>query len=183
MTFLTALLLLVAFPVALAYLTTRAGRRTHVPPDDKPTPQGTGKAKENDARITIGGRLIYTSFITAIASLFLAWADVSAFSKHATSRSGIELHMYVLLVIWFYPLLFTFRKAPFRLLWWVALSTVSLILPIVVWILIDHIQIYGAEVNPGFGVVVFVVASGTLIVGMLFHQVEHTIRHLRARES
>jgi hypothetical protein len=182
MTFLTALVLLVAFPVALAYLTTRTGRRTHVPPDDKPTPQDTGKAKGNDATITIGGRMIYTSFIIAIASLFLDWADASFLFWHLTSLSGIALSMTVLLVIWSYPLYVTIRRAPLRFLPWLALTTFSLISPVIIWNKIDHTRKFLViDVDAAFGVGVYAIASLTLLLGMFFHQVELAVRYLRRR--
>jgi hypothetical protein len=134
---------------------------------------------ERQAIITIGGRFILFSACLAIGSLFMGWANVSFLFLPLTSKTGIAIGMIYILCIWIYPSYAAIKHKRLTTKTFILISLIALIVPFVLFDIIDHKRIFWVlDVDAGFGVVIFTLAGLTLVLGMIMDQLSYLLKYL-----
>lgn len=110
----------------------------------------------------LGGKLIFSSNVLAVLSLFMPWADLGIFRV-----SGFQQDGYLFLVLFMYPLYKLLKNAPINKTIGLISSVAALVLSIM-FLSSKSVDIFGSTVNAaGIGIYIFVISSIGLIFGVL----------------
>lgn len=120
-------------------------------------------------RLSFGGKLIVLSSLIAVASMLMDWAAAYFFFWKVTSRTGVAIGAAIVLAFWLYPLRVVFARKRVSKLALSAIVVIAFVMPVIIAVKINQKWF----VDPGPGVVIFLLACILLAFGMILDQWQH----------